>query len=305
MTEISWIAADWGTTNLRVWAMGAEDQIIAQSGSDRGMNSLEPDEFETALLDVAGDWLDDNRQTLVVTCGMVGARQGWAEADYVKTPAPTLVSGRFTDVTTAYPRLRVPIIPGLAQHNPADVIRGEETQIAGLLAQRPDFQGLVCMPGTHSKWAEIEDGVIRSFRTFMTGEMFDLLGRKSILRHSLDEAGFDEAGFKDAVATAIRAPDGPLANLFSIRAGDLLNQVPSPVSRAKLSACLIAAELGAMKPGMRGRKVILIASGELGDRYSRALAVTGADVETIDGDGLTIRGLAAAKALIEEAPCGT
>ena len=300
MTEISWIAADWGTTNLRLWAMSGEDEIVAHAGSDKGMNSLEPSRFEEVLLELAGGWLDDNRQTLVLACGMVGARQGWVETEYVATPTPPFTPGGFTSAPTTDARLRVLIVPGLAQHDPADVMRGEETQIAGLLAQRPDFDGLVCMPGTHSKWAEIKGGAIMSFRTFMTGELFALLGHKSILRHSLNAGGFDETAFEEAIAAAMTSPDAALADLFSIRAGDLLDQVAPAVSRARLSAYLIAAELGAMKRSMNGRKVILIASGELERLYGRALEAVGMDVETVDGSGLAVRGLTAAKALIEE-----
>ena len=302
MTEVSWIAADWGTTNLRIWGMSGQNDIVAHAGSDKGMNRLKPGEFEAALLELAGDWLDDKRQTLVVACGMVGARQGWTEADYVTVPTSPLTRASFTVAPITDARLRVLIVPGLAQHDPADVMRGEETQIAGLLAQRPDFEGLVCIPGTHSKWAEITGGTITSFRTFMTGEMFDLLEHQSILRHSLNTAGLDETAFEEAIAAKMSSPDAPLADLFSIRAGDLLIQVPSPISRAKLSASLIAAELGAMKAGVSGRKVSLIASGELGRLYKKALEVVGKNVEMVDGNDLAVRGLAAAKALIEETP---
>ncbi len=73
------------------------------------------------------------------------------------------------------------IIPGLrcaGLTGAPDVMRGEETQVLGWLAQHPDRQQgrhLVCHPGTHAKWVVVEDGRIVRFVTAMTGEMFAVL----------------------------------------------------------------------------------------------------------------------------------
>src|SRR3546814_4789014 len=60
-------------------------------------------------------------------------------------------------------------------------MRGEETQVLGALAALPATGGLVCLPGTHSKWVRVEDGALQGFATYMTGEVFDLLQGHSIL----------------------------------------------------------------------------------------------------------------------------
>ncbi len=72
-----WIAVDWGTSNLRAWAMDANDGVLAEAGSDRGMSALAPADYETVLLDMIGGWLGDG-VTEVYVAGMAGARQGWA-----------------------------------------------------------------------------------------------------------------------------------------------------------------------------------------------------------------------------------
>jgi phosphonate metabolism protein PhnN/1,5-bisphosphokinase (PRPP-forming) len=96
-------------------------------------------------------------------------------------------------------RLSVHVAPGLRQGKPADVMRGEETQIAGFLALNPNWDGVICLPGTHSKWVHISAGEVVSFQTFLTGEMFALLSQASVLRHGMQGDGWDDAAF-DAMA---------------------------------------------------------------------------------------------------------
>ena len=121
------------------------------------------------------------------------------------------------------PRLDVRVIPGLKQTSPADVMRGEETQIAGYLAGNPGFDGVLCLPGTHSKWVQVSAGEVVSFRTFMTGEMFALLARTSVLRLTVGE-GWHDAAFADAVADSMARPEALSQRLFSIRAEGLCGE---------------------------------------------------------------------------------
>ena len=147
------------------------------------MGTLTADGFEPAFIDLVGDWIGDD--TTVIACGMVGARQGWAEAAYRPCPCPPPGLAEATRVTARDARLDVFVLPGVRQDTPPDVMRGEETQIAGFLAGRPDFDGVLCLPGTHAKWVRISAGEIVSFQTFMTGEMYQLLASQSVLTRSL------------------------------------------------------------------------------------------------------------------------
>ncbi len=164
MTDITpdWIAVDWGTTHLRAFAMGP-DGILARASSDDGMGRLARDGYEPALLGLIDAWLPARRQTPVITCGMVGSRQGWCEAPYRTVPCTPLDPSAMVHVSTHDPRLSVWLAPGLRQNKPADVMRGEETQIAGALAVMPKFDGVLCLPGTHSKWVHISAGEVVSF----------------------------------------------------------------------------------------------------------------------------------------------
>ncbi|WP_374636514.1 2-dehydro-3-deoxygalactonokinase, partial [Paracoccus sp. (in: a-proteobacteria)] len=135
-----WIAVDWGTTRLRVWAMQGP-QPTQSRNSDKGMGGLTRDAFEPALLDLIHDWLPAQGRMPVIACGMVGARTGWIEAAYRATPCPPLDPHQAIRPVVQDARLDVRILPGLSQAAPADVMRGEETQIAGYLAENPGFEG--------------------------------------------------------------------------------------------------------------------------------------------------------------------
>ena len=284
-----WIAVDWGTSNLRVWAMQG-DVVLARAGSDAGMGGLTRDGFGPALAALTDDWgLPSN--VPVVACGMVGSRQGWVEAPYRSVPC-TPLGDRMIKVPGAAKDIR--IIPGLKQDTPADVMRGEETQIAGFLALNPNWDGVICLPGTHAKWVQISAGEVVSFQTFMTGELFALISTGSVLRHSVQSDGWDADAFVEAVSDTLSRPEKLAARLFSIRAEDLLNATPAPVSRARLSGALIGAELAAARPYWLGQQVSIIGADATARHYVEALAAQGVPATLADAERMTLAGLTAA-----------
>jgi len=295
---VDWIAVDWGTSAVRAWVIGADGTVIAARHGDRGMGGLARDGFEPALLELVGDALPAQGAVPVICCGMLGARQGWAEAPYAAVPCAPPSIDRATRVATADPRLAVHILPGIRQDRPADVMRGEETQIAGYLARDPSFDGVLCLPGTHTKWAHISAGEVVSFRTFMTGEIFALMSRSSVLRHGLDPDGWDDAAFAAAVGDALSRPAGFAAELFSIRAAGLLHDQPGAAATARLSGLLIGLELAGARPHWLGQDVRVVGSGRIAQAYATALAAQGAPVQRVDGDDMALKGLAAARAVL-------
>ncbi len=291
-----WIAVDWGTSNLRAWAI-RDGTTVAEAVSEKGMGVLAPDAFEAALLEVIEPWLG-REPVRVVASGMVGARQGWREAPYSTVPCvPTGAGAVRPDV--ADPRLDVAILPGLAQERPADVMRGEETQIAGYLAGEPGFDGIVCLPGTHTKWAHVSAGEVVSFRTFMTGELFALLSTGSVLRHSVGE-GWDDNAFAASVDDAMGRPEAIAARLFALRAESLLADLEKGTATARLSGLLIGAELAAARAYWLGQRIVLVGERRQVSHYARALASLGAVAETVDATQATLAGLAAAHNRLQE-----
>lgn len=288
---VEWIAVDWGTTNLRAFAMGRSG-ILAQAASDDGMGRLDRDGFEPALLHLIGPWLTDGRVTDVVACGMVGSRQGWYEAPYRAVPCAPLDAAALVAAPTRDARIRVRLVPGLKQLQPADVMRGEETQIAGALALMPGFDGVICLPGTHSKWAHVSAGEVVSFQTYLTGEMFALLSEASVLRHGMQGGGWDDAAFDAGVSDALSRPERIGARLFGIRAEGLIAGLSAAAARARLSGLLIGAELAAARPYWLGQAVLIVGSDGISASYGRALQGLGVEARLIKGGEAVLAGLA-------------
>lgn len=293
-----WIAADWGTSHLRVWRMEGHS-VTAETRSDRGMGRSAPEAFEPALLDLVGPWLDGAGRVPVLACGMVGARQGWVEAAYVATPAPPGDPAASVPAPARDPRIEVRILPGLCQQDPPDVMRGEETQVAGLLLETPSFDGLLCLPGTHAKWARVAGGKVVAFRTFMTGELFALLSEQSVLRHSMPDDGWNDAAFAAGFEASRTDPSALARSLFTIRATGLLRDEPPGAARARLSGLLIGAEFAAMGAEALSGAVAVIGGGAIAGVYRDAFRLAGAEPQVISAETATLRGLCAARDALE------
>ena len=166
LTEsIAWVGVDWGTSNLRAWGIADSGAVVAHAHSDQGMGKLAREQFPDALGAVLSEMPLPARPCDVVICGMAGARQGWLEAPYLEAPTDLSAIGRGAvrpDIPNE--RFSVSILPGVCQRAGGEnVMRGEETQLLGLASLTPGYAGLVCMPGTHSKWARLEGTRIAHF----------------------------------------------------------------------------------------------------------------------------------------------
>jgi 2-dehydro-3-deoxygalactonokinase len=295
LKEIDWLAVDWGTSNLRIWGLNADSQVVAEKSSDQGMAKLDRSGFEPALLALTKDWLSQGRQTPVVCCGMVGARQGWIEVPYRQVPCKPVSFDTVGRPDTHDPRLRVFILAGIKQTEPTpDVMRGEETQIAGVLSEDPQFEGVLCLPGTHTKWVRIHAGEIVRFRTFMTGELFDLLSAHSVLRHSLDGKGSDRIEFATSIEAMAAEAAQLAARLFSIRAQSLVSDLSPAAAKARLSGLLIGAELAAAKDDWCDQTLTIVGNGPQAELYAEGLRVLGQAPRIVDAPHVTLIGLKSA-----------
>lgn len=294
MAGPAWIAVDWGTSRLRLWVMSDMGEVLAERQSADGMGHLQPDEFEGALRALLVDELSLGVTLPVVCCGMVGAAQGWQPAPYALVPCAPPGMAQAVRAPVRDGLLDVVILPGVKQSMPADVMRGEETQIRGYLAQDPLFEGCLCLPGTHTKWVEIKVGRIEHFQTCMSGELFALLSQQSVLRHSVGGDAIDHQAFSQAVTSAASDPAMLPTELFRIRAAGLLNDTPPELARGRLSGLLIGIELAAARDFWLDRPVRLIGDTQLCTLYQQALHAIGREAELVDAASLTRQGLTAA-----------
>lgn len=295
MSSNVFIAGDWGTTRLRLFL--CDDSSVLERRSGHGVRALTrtPAEEFTALTQ---DWVTRYRIEHAFLSGMVGSRNGWVEAAYVPCPAA------LEDLRTRLQRftaagVTVAIVPGVSCTSPLgapDVMRGEETQLLGALKLQPKLASgkrILVLPGTHSKWVEIEDGRIVRFQTALTGELFALLKAHSTLLATGAEAAasLDEASFADAV-TNVRT--GSLLHaLFQVRSRQLLESKSPAQAQAWLSGLLIGADVDGALAMLHPGEVTLIGEPMLVRRYVQALSARGVEAHPLDSDACVLAGLRA------------
>lgn len=278
------IAIDWGTTSFRAYRLDGDGAVIEKRVAPLGIMQVEQGRFAPTLQAQIGDWLASG-EIRVLMSGMIGSRQGWREAPYVTTPAgaDALAEG-MVSVPMEHGGLAW-IAPGVCTRDAGgvpDVMRGEETQILGVLDRLPASGAWVCLPGTHSKWVHVQERRIVGFRTFMTGEVFAVLKTHSILGRMMDDAPPDMAAFDAGLVTG--AERDLLHQLFGVRARGLLAELPAERSASYLSGLLIGSELASLPDEMR--RAWLLGSSELSRLYRYALERKGIVVEGLDQDAV-------------------
>lgn len=296
----AWIGIDWGTTNVRVWGVSATGEILVRHGSEKGMGRLTPDLYPEVLAGLVEGVFDTENPCPVVICGMAGARQGWREAAYLDVPADlSLMGARAVAVDVPTLGLSARILPGVCQSGTGnqDVMRGEETQLLGLSLLKPGFAGAVCMPGTHSKWAQIDGSTLNRFSTVMTGEIFDVLSHHSVLRHSVLGATDTEQqaeGFHQGVEQGAADPARLTARLFKVRAAALLDGRSAAWCSGYLSGLLIGTEIGSHLDWIVNGRIPIVGGRNLSRLYADAFSHVGVKAEIIDAEAATLRGLQSA-----------
>ena len=285
-----WVAVDWGTSNLRYWIM-LSNKVRHFGHKSLGMIHLNQKDYEQTLIKEIEEFLDSSNKTPILICGMAGSLQGWKEAPYLTVPCMPPNLKDTIEVECRDPRISVKILPGLKQDNPSDIMRGEETQIKGFLVQKNYFDGVVCLPGTHTKWVKISAGEIISFQTYMTGELFYLLSEESVLKYSIEKLGWDQTAFIGDVKEMMADSKLLGAKLFSLRAKSILRSVNSVESKSTLSGYLIGLELAGSRPYWLGEEVCILGNNEICVAYETALNSQGVRVERHPDEEISLKGL--------------
>jgi 2-dehydro-3-deoxygalactonokinase len=303
MNEASFVAGDWGTSHLRLLLCDDNGTVLDTCAG--------PGAAETHGGRQAGPHFTETFESLVarweahgvlpaVLCGMVGSSIGWVQAPYVACPARP---EQIADACVSARAGQVHIVPGLSCRNrfdAPDFLRGEETQILGALqltaALRRGSQ-ILCLPGTHTKWVVLEDGLVRDFFTAPTGEVFALLRDHSVLvRNPAGSAAeIDADAFKDGLAHFNDAPQAQLLHrLFECRSRQLGGEITAPAAEAYLSGLLIASDVhGALRllSDCIAAPVILIGAPALTQLYASALGSHGCEALQMDGGQASLAGL--------------
>lgn len=292
-TATALIALDWGTSSLRALRYGRDGRVADWRRAAHGIMHLPAGgqplarRFEHALQEVAGDWLRGAPGAPLLACGMVGSAQGWHEAGYVAAPCAIAAVASALAIVQREAGQPLHIVPGILRGGPLpNVMRGEETQIAGILRGLGDAAGqplLVGLPGTHSKWAWVDAGHLTRFETFMTGEVYGALREHTLLGRTMatPAAPDDDAFLRGVGVAAGRGGDlGLLSSIFSCRTLGLTGQLPPAAQPDYLCGLLIGHELQALvraagSTGPGAVHTVLSGEPDLCRRYAMAMRALG------------------------------
>lgn len=277
------IGLDWGTSSLRAFLIDSDGQVLAErNGSDgimavgSGTTDLRGDFSRIAEVAI-GDWLNIYGPLPTLACGMIGSTQGVAEAGYLDLPADLSdMGGRLTTVELTTGNLH--IVPGLqkapTEATAPDVIRGEETQLVGLLDPDQAGRSTVILPGTHTKWVSCQEQRVTDFTTSMSGELFGLLSTSSILSRLAEPTpSFHSEAFDWGLSVGAAAPAAVASSIFSARTWALDGRLRAEEVNDYLSGMLIGAEVAHQLTTIAesSTPVIVCGTTDLTKRYTRAL----------------------------------
>ena len=293
----AFIAGDWGTSNLRLTLCDTEGRPL---DTRKGPGAAEARGRHAEIFDAeTAAWRNQHGELPAVLSGMAGSTIGWLEVPYLPCPAELDELAE----NPARVRDRVFIVSGMRCVNPLgapDVMRGEETQLLGARhvdASLEKGKRLVCMPGTHTKWVSLHEGVVQEFLTAPTGELFAMLCEHSLLvRDKATPVTYQPADFERGLAESARHPEVNLLHrLFQSRSLRIDKQLTAEGAASWMSGLLIGSDVGgalALFADLpRASPVFVIGAAHLTESYSRALARHGRKVACIDGDEAALAGL--------------
>lgn len=285
---------DWGTSNLRAYCVDQDGPILGQISRDAGVKTMSRAEYPALVRQLLADLAPPAPIRHALLVGMVGSELGWRETPMRPAPASLSDLAHHLNPVRGHPCRIIPGVSAMSIANLPDMMRGEETQVLGAMAETGRLDGLFCLPGTHCKWVQCGDGRITGITSAMTGELFDLLTRHSVLKAQTgpDETEDDLSAFDEGVQAAGTGL-GAAQLAFSVRPRALVADKSGAASaRSYLSGILIGTELQTMQAHQKDAPLTIIGAPALTRAYARASAILGLRAETMDGAIAVTRGAA-------------
>ncbi len=295
------VGVNWGSTNFRAYLIGEDGAALDEFAAPAGVVGLDRAGMAGLIAQVAARWPGETR---VYASGMIGSNIGWASVPYANAPAGAS-DLKAAALATSMGEVSVHILPGVScrrRDGKPDVLRGEEVELIGL-ARLTRRDGLVVLPGAHTKWALLEGGRIREFFTSMSGEMFDRLTAAGLLASVVEGEAQDGAAFLDGIRAARERRLSLGTLLFGARARVMQGDLPKSETASYLRGLLIGAEIGdalELYPKLAEQPVPLVGNAALCALYASGLAASGIASEIVGSRRACLAGFRA----LHEAPLG-
>ncbi|WP_234496525.1 2-dehydro-3-deoxygalactonokinase [Vibrio maritimus] len=296
--DASWLVIDWGTTNFRAFAMSSSGKVIKRKEAKKGLLQVKQGEFANELKRLLESWLPNYTSLPVFMAGMVGSQQGWVDVPYAATPVDlNELAGQGHSFILPW-GAPATIYPGVCHKRGKgqyDVMRGEEVQLIGAASLLGESTFHAVMPGTHSKYALMEDSCLKAFSTFMTGEMYSVLSQHTILGRGLstDTASKSAKAFLKGVEES--SPEQLTRQLFLVRTHRLFENLKQEEVLDYLSGLLIGHEIKSVATLISSKDltkpVNIIGSHGLNEKYQLAFNAVGLTSQILDGDRCFIEGM--------------
>lgn len=294
------IGVNWGSSNFRAYRIAPDGRLVDSFAERAGIAALDRAGMARQVAGLVERWPDCGP---IYASGMVGSNVGWVEVPYAHCPAG-LADVKAAAANVDFGSVDVTIVPGMTCRRESDggtdILRGEETEIFGLAALEGLSDGMVGLPGTHTKWARIGAGRVRDFATSMSGEIFDRLTAQGLLASIIDGEAKDGDAFRAAVSRAYLYPLGLGTALFGVRArvirGELARADAASTLRGLLIGADIADALVLLPEGFVG-SVPLVGNASLCALYAGALSMRGIASHVFDADRAAVAGFSAIHAI--------
>lgn len=270
-----WVAVQQCGNRLHGWIIDGDTLQEVQVAYPDGDMSVE------GLLSMIDPYLPADGMTPVICAGLDTG--SFAQVPCAVPPLQKAASG--------VSRIALHVLPCLSQATPVDAMQGEEATIAGFLATYPDWDGILCLPGSCTRWVHVSAGEAVSFRSYLTGELFDLLAGRSSLSRAVAGQGWDAAVFDDALSDAMSRPERLASALAGVQAAARLRQGRLETARAQVLGALIGVELAAARPYWLGQNVAVIGAQPMTGHYAAALAAQGVMAQVYEDGPLALEGL--------------
>jgi 2-dehydro-3-deoxygalactonokinase len=288
MITPDWIAADWGQSQLQVWAIQGTDTVLASASTP-----LTPGHSDlSAVSTLIADWATPTSPAPVLLSGYDGTD---IKPLSVPCPPPSAAQARTADL----PPHPLQMLPDVIQDSPLDRLSSALIRVTGFLAQEPDFEGILCLPGALTRWVHLSAGEIVSFRSFVAGDLIAALTQMPGLPPMPQDpdTDLDHPNLLEAVRDGMAKPALLAARLAGISAEHSLNRSAQAPQRARLTGLVIGAELSAARAYWLGQDVAVVQEGHdpLAPAYLAALRDQSAMARPVDGQALALRGLCATR----------